>query len=142
MRKSTIAKHRWAGTDSAFALALGNELRRLRQERGLCQADLAWPLTRAFVCSVEKGRVLPSLAALVLLTSRLGVSMADFFHAVNEGLTAGYTAGHGDDETSGRSGRFGAGQGDRAADPRATRRWRSPKPCGWRTSLSPADNHQ
>lgn len=62
--------------------ALGREIRRLRRERGLSQAQLALPLTRAYVSAVERGRVVPSLASLLLMAHRLGVPAAQLLAAV------------------------------------------------------------
>lgn len=37
----------------------------------MTQAELGWPLTRAYVSAVEHGRTLPSLGALALFADRL-----------------------------------------------------------------------
>ena len=46
-------------------------------KRGLTQAAMASPLTRAYASAVENGRVTPSLASLVLFSQRLGVSVGE-----------------------------------------------------------------
>ncbi len=69
---SSISKHQWAA-ESPFARSLGAEIRRLREERGLTQTQMGTPLTRAYVSLVEGGHALPSLPALLLIATRLGV---------------------------------------------------------------------
>lgn len=88
MRESTIAKLDAWGPRTDFARALGAELRRHRHERGLRQADVGAPLTPAFVSAVELGYTVPSLAALALMLSRIGMSLGDFFDGVNSQLGA------------------------------------------------------
>ncbi len=75
-------------------MAIGRELHRRRTALGLSQASLGEPLTRAFVSAVEHGRTVPSIAALALLTDRLGTGLADFFRGVNEQMTGVYTAAY------------------------------------------------
>ena len=94
MRTSSISKHLRAGTGTPLAVAIGRELHRRRTDRGLSQASLGEPLTRAFVSAVERGHTVPSIAALALLTDRLDTGLADFFSGVNEQMTAVYTAPH------------------------------------------------
>jgi transcriptional regulator with XRE-family HTH domain len=77
MPLSSIAKQRGGGAiGEAAREALGAEIRRLRRARGLTQAELAAPLTRAYVSSVEHGRVTPSLASLILFARRLEVPIS------------------------------------------------------------------
>ena len=94
MHSSSISKQHWGAPGSQLSLAIGAELRRRRRERGLTQTALAGPLTRSFVCQVERGRAMPSIAALALLAERLGTSLAEFFSGVNDEMTGVYTAGH------------------------------------------------
>jgi transcriptional regulator with XRE-family HTH domain len=47
-------------------------------------------LTRGFVSAVERGRTVPSLAALVLLADRLEIPLSDFFSGVNAEMTVLY----------------------------------------------------
>jgi transcriptional regulator with XRE-family HTH domain len=68
--------------DPGLRRALGAEIRVRRIGRGLSQAALGWPLTRAYVSSVEGGRTVPSLPALVHLAGRLGVPVSHLFDAV------------------------------------------------------------
>jgi transcriptional regulator with XRE-family HTH domain len=91
MRKSSIAKHNRAGPGSPLSLAIGRELRRQRQAKGLTQASLGAPLTRAFVSAVERGLTLPSIPALALLADRLEVPLETFFARVNTDMTVVYT---------------------------------------------------
>jgi transcriptional regulator with XRE-family HTH domain len=94
VHSSSISKQHVAGAGSSLSLAIGSELRRRRRAQGLTQAALAGPLTRSFVCQVERGRAMPSIAALALLAERLGMSLGEFFTGVNAQMTGVYTAGH------------------------------------------------
>jgi transcriptional regulator with XRE-family HTH domain len=91
VRKSSIAKQRRAGPGSPLSLAIGQELRRQRKAKGLTQASLGAPLTRAFVSAVERGLTLPSIPALALLADRLEVPLETFFSGVNKQMTVVYT---------------------------------------------------
>ena len=54
----------------------GERLRRLREEQGLTQSQLAGDrLTKAFISQIETGRSRPSLATVEYLAERLGVSV-------------------------------------------------------------------
>jgi transcriptional regulator with XRE-family HTH domain len=86
---SIISKH-WA--DSGLPFALGEEIRRLRLDRGLTQTELGWPLTRAYVSSVERGRCVPSVVALLLFATRLRVPAGELLNAVNFDLPARYNS--------------------------------------------------
>jgi transcriptional regulator with XRE-family HTH domain len=55
-------------------LELGQRVRALRLSRGLSQADLARPYSRAYVSLLESGGIDPSPRALETLAARLGVS--------------------------------------------------------------------
>jgi transcriptional regulator with XRE-family HTH domain len=55
-------------------LELGQRVRALRLSRGLSQADLARPYSRAYVSLLESGGIDPSPRALETLAGRLGVS--------------------------------------------------------------------
>jgi transcriptional regulator with XRE-family HTH domain len=94
VRKSSIAKHSRAGPGSDLSVAIGRELRRQRRAKGMTQAALGAPLTRAFVSAVERGRTVPSLPALALLADRLGVALEDFFFGVKVQMTVVYNPGH------------------------------------------------
>jgi transcriptional regulator with XRE-family HTH domain len=88
MRTSTIAKQRTGGRDSAFARALGREIRQRREALGLTQTIAAGPLTRAFVSSVESGRLIPSLPSLLIIARQLNASAATILRAVELQLEA------------------------------------------------------
>jgi hypothetical protein len=88
MRTSTIAKQRAGGADSVFARALGHEIRQRREALGLTQAFAAGPLTRAFVSSVESGRLTPSLPSLLIIARQLNASAATILKAVELHLEA------------------------------------------------------
>ena len=98
MGKSSIAKHLQAGAGSAAALELGRRVRERRLAIGMTQAELAAPLSRAFVSAVEKGHALPSLGALWLFAGRLGIGVGNLVDGVNGVATPEYTAFH-DDRT-------------------------------------------
>lgn len=95
MRSSSISKQLRAGPGSPLSVAIGGEIRRRRLAQGLTQAALGAPLTRAFVSSVERGRTVPSIAALALLVDRLDLPLDEFFRCVNEQMTAVYNPAHG-----------------------------------------------
>lgn len=59
------------------------ELRARRKEARLTQRELAVPLSGAYVSSVESGRVVPSVPALMVMRERLDLSAAIYFEAVN-----------------------------------------------------------
>jgi transcriptional regulator with XRE-family HTH domain len=90
---STISKQ---STHDRLAVAIGREVRRRRADARLSQAALGAPLSRAFVCAVERGKTVPSLPALGLLLDRLGLDFDEFFRGVQQEMTVMYTSGHGD----------------------------------------------
>jgi transcriptional regulator with XRE-family HTH domain len=59
--------------DLVLALEIGRLIRLERVARGMSQAEVGRPLTRAYVSQVESGRTLPSIPALFHLADRLGV---------------------------------------------------------------------
>jgi transcriptional regulator with XRE-family HTH domain len=75
-----------------LSVAIGRELRRQRRAKGLTQASLGSPLTRGFVSAVERGRTVPSIAALALLADRLDVPLDAFFWAVKLDMTVVYSS--------------------------------------------------
>lgn len=94
MALSTITKQRGGGLIGQDARrALGGEIRRLRTARGLTQRELAEPLTRAYVCSVEHGRAVPSLASLVLFARRLDVPVGDLLATLDDPAARTTTGG-------------------------------------------------
>lgn len=68
--------------DAALRARVGAALREARLARGLTQGQLAGPYTGAFVCRVEHGDAIPSLRSLQVLTSRLSLSLSEFFDLV------------------------------------------------------------
>jgi transcriptional regulator with XRE-family HTH domain len=104
--ESNISQHiatrrQSASTTPEWRRALGDELRRERQRRGLTQAAFGAPLTRAFVSAVEHGRAMPSIPALEGMLARAGIPMSAFFaqierRLVDQELTATYDLAHGD----------------------------------------------
>lgn len=86
MRLSTIAKHRASGGGTAFSRSLGAEIRRRRLALGLSQASLGWPLSRAFLSSVESGRTVPSLPSLLMIARRLNSTGATILASVESQL--------------------------------------------------------
>ena len=57
--------------------ALGSRIRELRIQAGLTQAELGAPMTRSFVSAIERGRAVPSLPALLLMSARLDVPIGE-----------------------------------------------------------------
>jgi transcriptional regulator with XRE-family HTH domain len=88
MRLSTIAKHQAGGNGSSFARLLGAEIRRRRLGMGLSQDVLGRPLSRAFLSSVESGRVVPSLPSLLMIARRLNSTGAAILASVETQLEA------------------------------------------------------
>jgi transcriptional regulator with XRE-family HTH domain len=86
MRLSTIAKQQIAGGGSAFSRELGREIKRRRIALGLSQSTVGRPLSRAFVSSVESGRLTPSLPSLLMIARRLNSSGADILASVETQL--------------------------------------------------------
>lgn len=82
MRLSTIAKHAAAGNGTLFSRVLGGEIRRRRIALGLSQTSVGRPLSRAFMSSVECGRLTPSLPSLLMIAERLNTSGAAILAAV------------------------------------------------------------
>ncbi len=72
MSLSSLTKQS-TGSDALLAVTIGRRIRAARLARGMSQAELGDPLTRAYVCQVESGRTLPSIPALLHLADRLGV---------------------------------------------------------------------
>ena len=91
MQKSSITKLYGRGPNSEFARRLGLAIRLHRLSAGLTQTQLGFPLTKAFVSQVERGRTLPSLPALSLMADRLEISMGRLLDEVNGGLPQVYT---------------------------------------------------
>jgi len=87
MRMSTISKSRISGGGSAFATALGATIRERRRGLGLSQAELGFPLTRAYVSQVEHGHLSPSLGSLLLIAQRLGIPAWELLRLVNNRMT-------------------------------------------------------
>jgi transcriptional regulator with XRE-family HTH domain len=75
-----------AGTGTAFAQALGREIRRRRRELGLTQESAASPMGRAFLSLVERGRLTPSLGSLLIIARQLDTSAADILRSVDASL--------------------------------------------------------
>lgn len=74
------------GTGTAFAQALGVEIRRRRSELGLTQESVARPMGRSFLSLVERGRLTPSLGSLLIIAQRLDTSAADILRSVDATL--------------------------------------------------------
>ena len=89
VRDATIILGLRFGGGSPYARALGAELKARRTEAGLTQRELAMPLSGAYASSVESGRVVPSVPALMLMLERLDLSAAIYFEAVNCRLRGG-----------------------------------------------------
>jgi transcriptional regulator with XRE-family HTH domain len=95
---STISKQSNGG-GSAFARALGDEVRRRRLRLGLTQTIVGEPLTRAFLSSVEAGRAIPSIPSLVMIARRLNTTAAAILESVDRQLE-GETHSGSDDQAA------------------------------------------
>jgi transcriptional regulator with XRE-family HTH domain len=71
-----------------FARALGQEIRARRVALGLSQAAVARPLSRAFLSSVESGRLTPSLPSLLIIARQLNATAATILRSVELQLEA------------------------------------------------------
>ncbi len=69
---SRLSKQRQSA-DVALAVELGRRIRVERITRGMSQAELGRPFTRAYVSQVESGATLPSLPALLHIAEQLDV---------------------------------------------------------------------
>jgi len=59
-------------TQEELLQRIGTRIRQARKERGLTQAELAAPeYTKSFISQVEKGRLWPSLQAMIHIARRL-----------------------------------------------------------------------
>jgi transcriptional regulator with XRE-family HTH domain len=84
---------------------LGSRIRELRLEAGLTQAELGSPMTRSYVSAIEHGRALPSLPALLLIASRLGVSVGILVDQLEWTWRDTYTSAHDGSHPPPRDGR-------------------------------------
>ncbi|MDP9996468.1 transcriptional regulator with XRE-family HTH domain [Variovorax boronicumulans] len=75
-------------TGNPLSLALGENLKRIRQERGLTQQNLAFAaeMDRTFVSLCERGATNPSLYSLGTLCWCLKITMADLFSGIEHTL--------------------------------------------------------
>ena len=96
MGKASITNLLPNGRAREFSAGLGSELKRRRLEARLSQGDVSAPLTRAYVSQVERGMVLPSLPALIVLAERLGTTAHEILEEVNRTLNWEYAAAHED----------------------------------------------
>jgi transcriptional regulator with XRE-family HTH domain len=97
MGKASITNLLPDGRDRRLRASLGSELRRRRIAAHLSQDEVSAPLTRGFVSQVERGRTMPSLPALIVISERLGTSADEVLRSVNQTLSAEYGEGHADD---------------------------------------------
>jgi transcriptional regulator with XRE-family HTH domain len=79
-----------------FARMLGGEIRRRRIALGLSQASVGRPLSRAFMSSVESGRLTPSLPSFLMIARRLNSTGADILASVESQLEGQISDGTGD----------------------------------------------
>jgi transcriptional regulator with XRE-family HTH domain len=92
MRMSRIYQQH--AQSAGYAAALGARIRALRLRAGMTQSELGAPLTRSFVSAVEHGRTLPSLPALLLMSSRLKVPPGELLGQPEWTWTPTYTRVH------------------------------------------------
>src|ERR1035437_4745290 len=93
MGMSSIYQHH-VHHDEPYAASLGSRIRELRKGVGLTQTELGSPLTRSFVSAIEHGRALPSLRALMLISSRLGVPIGELLDELEWTRQDTYTLAH------------------------------------------------
>lgn len=77
-----------SSTGNALSRALGENLKRIRQEKGLTQQNLAFAaeMDRTFVSLCERGGTNPSLFSLGTLCWCLNVTLADLFAGIEHTL--------------------------------------------------------
>ena len=97
MGKASITNLLPGGRDRRFRQGLGVELRRRRIAAQLSQGEVSRPLTRGFVSQIERGRTMPSLPALIVISERLGTSADEVLRSVNRALNSEYAVRHEDD---------------------------------------------
>ena len=85
MRQQGISK---ADTSTTQKLAFGVVLRRLREERGMTQEQLAWDtkMSRVYISEIERGLREPSLGTIVKLAGSLGMAAAKLVEAFESEL--------------------------------------------------------
>lgn len=93
MSLSSISQHD-LHNDDQYAASLGSRIRELRTRVGLTQTELGSPMTRSFVSAIEHGRTLPSLRALMLMSSRLGVPIGELLDELEWTRQDTYTLVH------------------------------------------------
>ncbi len=73
------------GTSNSLARELGENLKRIRQEKGFTQQNLAFAaeMDRTFVSLCERGGTNPSLFSLGTLCWCLDITLAELFEGVN-----------------------------------------------------------
>jgi len=84
----TPGPDRKSSSGNALSRALGENLKRIRQERGLTQQNLAFAaeMDRTFVSLCERGGTNPSLFSLGTLCWCLNVTLADLFAGIEHTL--------------------------------------------------------
>jgi transcriptional regulator with XRE-family HTH domain len=97
MGKASITNLLPDGRDHRLRSSLGSELKRRRLAARMSQDEMSAPLTRAFVSQVERGKTLPSLPALIVMSERLGTSADEVLRAVKRALNEEYAIEHEDD---------------------------------------------
>ncbi len=100
MRLSSIYQH-LSRQDVSSAATLGSRIRELRTRAQLTQAELGSPMTRSFVSAIEHGRAIPSLPALLLISSRLGVPVGELLKELEWTWRDTYTDVHDEDNPNG-----------------------------------------
>ena len=72
--------------DAALKIRFGAVVRIFRQRLGISQEELAWRanIHRTYLADIERGRRNVSLSSIARLVGALGISLAEFFFAVEE----------------------------------------------------------
>lgn len=68
--------------------AIGYTIRRLRRLQGKFSTDIAYdvPMSRSYLCEIERGQKSPSVEMLTDISRALGIRTADLWRAVAEAI--------------------------------------------------------
>ena len=97
MRLSSISKHRVKQDRENWA-RLGSAIRDARVNAGMTQTQLGFPLTRSFVSAVEHGLAVPSVPALLMMATKLGLTPGQLLDHMEWTSLDTYTGTHATDK--------------------------------------------
>lgn len=80
---------------NAVTLALGRNLRRLREAAGITQLELAFDaeVERSRISKIERGHINPSVLTLATLCHCLHIKLGDLFEGIDETLPPSWMGG-------------------------------------------------